>query len=121
VQTEGGRPAHVFHITEQSAFNDALELGMYETPSLKSEGFIHCSTRAQISRTAQRFFHGKSGLVLLCLETAKLGDALKFELADGELFPHCYGAIALEKIVAVIQFPCRADGGFDEPEEVAVL
>jgi uncharacterized protein (DUF952 family) len=116
-----GGPQHVFHITERSAFAAALETGAYETDSLKAEGFVHCSTRAQIAGTAARFFAGKSALVILCIEAARLGVQLRYETADGEAFPHCYSVIPLDAIVAVIDFPCRADGGFELPDELGVF
>jgi uncharacterized protein (DUF952 family) len=116
---QGG--AHVFHIAERSAFAVALEGAAYEAESLALEGFIHCSTRAQVLRTAGRFYAGRAGLVLLCIDAGRLGNMLRYEAADGETFPHCYGAIPLDAIPAVIDFPCRADGGFDLPEELAVF
>jgi uncharacterized protein (DUF952 family) len=116
-----GRPQHIFHITERSSFSAALETGAYEADSLRSEGFIHCSTREQILRTAGRFFAGRIGLVLLCIHAESIRATLRYEAADGESFPHCYGGIPLEAIPAVIDFPCRADGGFDLPEELAVF
>jgi len=119
--TEGGSPRYVFHLTARAAYAAAFDAGVYESPSLASEGFIHCSTRAQLARTAQRFFRGQSGLVILCLDAAKLDAALKYEPADGELFPHVHGAIPLDTIVAVIDFPCRSDGGFELPGELAVF
>ncbi|MEI9953127.1 MAG: DUF952 domain-containing protein [Pseudomonadota bacterium] len=112
---------HVFHITERGAFAAALESGAYEAESLQAEGFIHCSTRAQVLRSAARFFGGKSGLVLLCVDAERLGTSLRYEAADGEAFPHCYGAIPLEAIPAVIDFPCRPDGSFALPEELELF
>jgi len=112
---------HVFHITERGAFAAALESGAYEADSLHGEGFIHCSTRAQILRSAARFFAGRSGLVLLCIEAERLADRLRYESADGEAFPHCYGPIPLEAIPAMIDFPCRPDGSFELPQELELL
>jgi len=114
-------PSHVFHIAERSAYAAALEVGKYEADSLVSEGFIHCSTRDQILRTAARFFGGRKGLVLLCIASEPLGASLRYEAADGEAFPHCYGAIPLEAIPAVIDFPCRSDGSFELPDELALF
>lgn len=113
--------SHVFHITERSAFAAALEVGKYEADSLASEGFIHCSTRDQVLRTAARFYGGRHGLVLLCISTAPLGSALRYEAADGESFPHCYGPIPLEAIPAVVDFPCRTDGSFALPDELELF
>ncbi|HEX2672549.1 MAG TPA: DUF952 domain-containing protein [Polyangiaceae bacterium] len=112
---------HVFHITERGAFSAALEAGSYAAGSLEREGFIHCSTRAQIRRTAARFFGGRTGLVLLCIDAARIAAQLRYEAADGEAFPHCYGAIPLEAIPAVIDFPCRSDGSFDLPPELELF
>lgn len=111
----------VFHITQRSKFASALESGSYVADSLEHEGFIHCSTRAQIVRSATRFFAGQSGLVLLCIDASRLGDLLRYESADGESFPHCYGAIPLEVIPAVIDFPCGADGSFELPKELELF
>ena len=116
-----GTLSHFFHITERSVFAAALETGVYEAASLAGEGFVHCSTRQQVRRSAERFFAGRSGLVLLCIEAAPLANLLRYEAVDGESFPHCYGPIPLSAIPAVIDFPCRADGGFDLPEELALF
>lgn len=112
---------HVFHITERGAFAAALESGAYEADSLQREGFIHCSTRAQVLRSAARFFGGRAGLVLLCVDAERIADALRYEAADGEAFPHCYGPIPLEAIPAVIDFPCRPDGSFELPQELSLF
>lgn len=117
--TDVGR--HVFHITERGAFAAALESGAYEAESLANEGFIHCSTRAQILRSAARFFGGRAGLVLLCIDAERMAASLRYEAADGETFPHCYGPIPLEAIPAMIDFPCRADGSFELPPELELF
>jgi uncharacterized protein (DUF952 family) len=119
--TDAAPPQHVFHITERGNFAAALESGNYEADSLQSEGFIHCSTRAQILRSAARFFGGRTGLVVLCVDAQRLADRLRYEAADGEIFPHCYGPIPLEAIPAVIDFPCRPDGSFELPLELALF
>jgi len=74
-----------------------------------------------VPRTASRFFAGRSGLVVLCIDAGRLGRALRFEPAHDELFPHCYSAIPLEAIVAAIDFPCRSDGSFELPDELELF
>ena len=113
--------SHVFHITERKLFAAALESGAYEAESLLREGFIHCSTRLQVPRTAARFYAGRDGLVLLCIESERIAGLLRYEAADGELFPHCYGPIPIAAIPAVIDFPCRADGSFELPQELTLF
>jgi uncharacterized protein (DUF952 family) len=59
--------------------------------------------------------------VLLCIDTAQLGASLRFEPADGELFPHYYGKIPLEAIVAALDFPWQGEAGFALPDELALF
>jgi len=119
VMTDADR--YVFHITERGAFAAALESGSYEAESLQTEGFIHCSRRGQVLRSAARFFGGRAGLVLLCIDAARLATLLRYEAADGEAFPHCFGPIPLEAIPAMIDFPCRPDGSFELPQELELF
>jgi len=46
--------------------------GRYLTPSLAKEGFIHCSTRAQVLPVADKFYKGQSGLIVLGIDPARL-------------------------------------------------
>jgi uncharacterized protein (DUF952 family) len=120
----------IFHIAERAAWEHAGAAGGYVAPSLVSEGFIHCSTRAQVVQTANRYYRGKAGLLLLCIDPSRLGSALKYEAparpgATGErpsnrqeLFPHVYGPIDLASVVRVIDFVPNAAGEFAWPPEL---
>lgn len=58
------------------------------------DGFIHLSTAAQVAETARLHFAGQADLMLLEVETAALGDALRYEASrGGALFPHLYGVL----------------------------
>lgn len=59
----------LFHITTRVAWAHALAAGSYRAPSLDREGFIHFSTDKQWLATANRFFRGQAGLVLLSAQT----------------------------------------------------
>lgn len=73
--------------------------GTYKIPSLVAEGFIHCSTRAQLLESAQKHFEGHDRLVVLHIVEKRVKDLLKWEPSrDGALFPHIYGAIPVEAI-----------------------
>jgi uncharacterized protein (DUF952 family) len=109
----------IYHITSQKEWQQAQDTGVYTAPSLSSEGFIHCSTRAQVAGVGERYYRGVSGLVLLCIETARLKMELRYEDShqNGEFFPHIYGPLALEAVVRAADFPPRADGLFDWPPD----
>ncbi|SHL72408.1 Uncharacterized conserved protein, DUF952 family [Roseovarius pacificus] len=64
-----------------------------------SDGYIHFSTAEQAPETAAKHFAGEDGLMLLAVETDRLGDALKWEPSrGGALFPHLYRELQLEDV-----------------------
>lgn len=91
----------LFHITTVRAWDAAKQAGEYRAPSLDSEGFIHLSGEQQWPRTLERFFKGQSGLVLLELDETELRAQVKLEPNDGDLFPHLYGPLNLDAVIAV--------------------
>lgn len=95
----------IYHVTSKAEWQQALLRGYYEAPSLHTEGFIHCSTEAQVAGVLDRYFQGRTDLLKLVLETNKLKPELKFELAPSvnEEFPHVFGPINLEAVVGVVE------------------
>jgi uncharacterized protein (DUF952 family)/GNAT superfamily N-acetyltransferase len=94
----------LFHITTQSAWKQAQVDGQYVTPSLESEGFIHFSRPHQVLKTASRFFKGQTDLALLQISEEKLNSPIKYELSDGENFPHLYGPLNLDAVITAHAF-----------------
>ena len=75
------------------------------------DGFIHFSTAAQAEETAAKHFAGQHDLLLVSIDSAALGDALKWEPSrGGALFPHLYGALALSAVRKVEPLPLGPDG-----------
>lgn len=63
------------------------------------DGFVHFSTAEQAEETAAKHFSGESELMLVAVETDRLGDALKWEASrGGALFPHLYSELRLEHV-----------------------
>jgi uncharacterized protein (DUF952 family) len=101
----------IYHVTTAEEWKTALFEGMYEAASLKSEGFIHCSTESQVAGVLERYFQGKSNLLKLVIDTDKLENELKFELAPSvnEEFPHIYGPINLDAVIGVLPADDRSE------------
>jgi len=75
------------------------------------DGFIHFSTGAQVRGTAAKYFAGQRDLLLLGVDTERLGDRLKWEPArGGALFPHLYGDMALSAVSRIDMLGTGADG-----------
>jgi uncharacterized protein (DUF952 family) len=78
------------------------------------DGFINFSTAAQVGETAARHFAGQADLLLVAVDIAILGEALKWEVSrGGDLFPHLYGALARSDVLWAKPLPLRADGRHD--------
>jgi len=112
----------IFHIAERKAWELAQAAGQYVAESLANEGFIHCSTRAQVLETANRYYRGRSGLLLLCIDPAKLSSELTYEPAAvpagsdaviaprTEWFPHVYGPLQIDAIIDSFELQPDATG-----------
>jgi uncharacterized protein (DUF952 family) len=97
----------ILHITQKTAWQSAQQAGEYSAPSLAAEGFIHCSTPAQVAAVAERFYAGQRGLVLLVLDSKRIRPEVRYEVGTDkpdELFPHIYGPINLDAVTRVLDF-----------------
>ena len=103
----------LFHITERLSWKKAEELGVYQAPSLETEGFIHLSDQEQVLGTANRFYLGKSGLVLLEIDRDRLTSKLQYDtVLDHGVFPHLYGPLNLDAVTQVFSLVLSRDGKF---------
>jgi uncharacterized protein (DUF952 family) len=109
----------ILHITHQDRWQQAQQIEIYQADSLITEGFIHCSHPEQVIGVADRFYRGQDSLVLLCINPDLVEANIKYEAADGQIFPHVYGALNLDAIVDVLDFPPNPDGSFSLPKELA--
>jgi glutathione S-transferase len=106
----------IYHIAARADWDAAQEAGLYAADSLASEGFIHCSTGAQVLGTAGRFYAGRHDLVLLAIDPARLTAELRYEEGEpGVLFPHLYGPLGLHAVVGIYPFAPAEDGSFAMP------
>lgn len=76
-----------------------------------ADGYIHFSTAEQVAETLTKHFAGQTDLLLVEVDTARLGDALKWEPSrGGVLFPHLYGDLELSAVTRVMALPRGPDG-----------
>lgn len=107
----------IYHIVSKSDWQATELAETYRGDTLINEGFIHCSTIEQVVDTANVWFKGRTDLLLLTIDPAKLTAPLKYEDGgDGRLFPHVYGPIEKEAIIDVVAFPLPPDGRFVLPK-----
>jgi uncharacterized protein (DUF952 family) len=94
----------IYHVTTDADWKAAQQKGYYEHPSLKDEGFIHCSQDHQVAGVLKRYFAGKTDLLKLVIDTEKLTSKFVFDWSPStaDTFPHVYGPINSDAVVDVI-------------------
>ncbi|PWT94622.1 MAG: DUF952 domain-containing protein [Bacteroidetes bacterium] len=93
----------IYHITTKIESDRARQTGLYESPALKEEGFIHCCEANQVDGVLQRYFNGKKDLVKFVIDTGRLKSQLIYDWSTSieATFPHIYGPINIDAVVAV--------------------
>lgn len=119
-------PQSVFHIVSKDDWATYSSGDSYSPASLKTEGFIHMSTRDQVIGSADLFFKGRVDLLLLEVEIFKSDQNLKWEpAADGSvpketLFPHYYSKLPIDAVKKIFKFQPKTDGTFAFPDDLSV-
>lgn len=107
----------IYKITPQAPWREAEANGRFTgAPIDVADGFIHFSTAEQVRETAAKHFSGQTDLLLVAIDGASLGDALKYEVSrGGALFPHLYSVLELNAVKWVRPLPLGADGAHQFP------
>lgn len=79
-----------------------------------TDGFIHFSTPPQAEETAAKHFAGQTDLLVVAVDSQRLGDALKWEISrGGALFPHLYAPLAVADVAWARPLPLGPNGTHD--------
>jgi len=113
--------ALVYKICTAAEWHVAQQAGVFHGAGVDlKDGYIHLSAPGQVVETAERHFAGQRDLMLVAVDSAALGAALKWEAArDGALFPHLYGPLRLHAVVWTKPLPLDRDGRHAFPELIS--
>jgi len=106
------------HLCSTREWDQARSRGELCPDSLGEAGFIHLSAQHQVHLPANRLFAGRIDLVLLYLDTERLGSPVRWEPGvpgdpSAMLFPHLYGALPAAAVVDVRPYVPGPDGLFE--------
>ena len=111
----------ILHICPRDVWAAAQAAGVpYEGDTLASQGYIHMSTEKQVHRPATFLFRGRTDLLLLEIDEARLPVPITWEQGDppapdAQLFPHLYSALPVDAVIATYDYQPDADGSFKPP------
>jgi uncharacterized protein (DUF952 family) len=102
----------IYHMCPEETWQAAVRPGEYRgTADDLRDGFIHFSTAEQIAESARRHRAGQTGLVLIAIESERLGERLRWEPSrGGALFPHLYGPLDAAEVASVEPLALGPDG-----------
>jgi uncharacterized protein (DUF952 family) len=121
----------ILHLCTADELAAARAEGVRRPPSLDEVGFVHCSDPGTVHLPATRLFAGRTDVVVLAVDPDRLaarGVPVRWEPGvgahgtedpAGPWFPHVYGPLPLDAVVAVHDLVPAPDGTFRPPPVVA--
>lgn len=121
--TAGPRAGHLLHLLPADEWAAAPDAGELAPASLAEHGFVHLSSAEQVALPATRLFRGRDDLLLLVVDPDLLGAEVRWEPGlpsdPADLrFPHLYGPLPLDAVVATVEYRPDDDGTFSAPQDL---
>jgi uncharacterized protein (DUF952 family) len=99
----------IYHVTLPANWAKYQDRPSYQTESLQTDGFIHCSYAGQLPGVLKRYFSKVDRVIVLAIDTEKLRSKLLAETSTGgETFPHIYGRLNHDAVVSVEERDLRS-------------
>lgn len=110
--TDTSIPSLLYRLVHAADWQAAAGAGAYRGAAHDlADGFVHMSTAEQVPGTAARYYQGLPDILLLTLDSARLHGEVKMEPSTGgKLYPHLYGDIPLEAVLAVEPLKLDSEG-----------
>ncbi|WP_081495068.1 DUF952 domain-containing protein [Mycolicibacterium chubuense] len=112
--------SELVHLCTAQEWELAQRCGARRPESLGSVGFVHLSSPAQVHLPANRLYAGRTDLMLLRIDVARLASPVRWEPGvpadpDGMVFPHLYGELPTSAVIRVTPYRPGPDGRFAPP------
>jgi uncharacterized protein (DUF952 family) len=92
----------IYHIVTAEVWERFAASDHYFSPSLDTEGFIHCSYAEQVDGVIERYYGQENSVLILTIDCSLLSSRLVSEPSTaGELYPHIYGMVNKSAIVSI--------------------
>ena len=110
----------ILHCLKKEHYDTLNESKFYGKDKIKKDGFIHCSDLNTFVYVSPNFMIENSPLVLLLIDTEKVEAPLIWEDFDGNgiCYPHLYGELNMDSVVAVVPFLKDNLGNWIKNEEI---
>lgn len=108
----GSPPRLVYRLCQPEDWRAAVMAGVFAGSEVdRRDGFIHLSGADQVLDTAERHYAAVRPLMLLTVDAHRVHGEVRWEESrDGALFPHLYGTIPLEAVLAAQSLAVDREG-----------
>jgi uncharacterized protein (DUF952 family) len=109
----------IYHIAAAEDWARAARSGEYTISTrgrtLAEQGFIHASDAHQVAGVANVIYQDDNDLIVLAIDTERLRSPVRYEngLGTDEVFPHIYGPINADAVIATTPLERGPDGRYD--------
>ena len=98
-------PIHdrIYHMVNKQVWEQQHASYHFQHPGIKAEGFIHCSTKEQLMESYEKYYAGKTDILLISINPHWVLSEVKWEYSSAREsdFPHIYGALNKSSIIWV--------------------
>lgn len=121
--TEAIAPKVLFRLIRAADWMAAAAEGVFTgSETDRADGFIHLSTAEQVEGTAERWYPGLDDLMVLTVDRDALKSPVKMEVSSrGTFYPHLYGPLRLEAVMAAEPVVRDGEGRYRFPEGLGNL
>jgi uncharacterized protein (DUF952 family) len=110
-------PEVLVHLISADDWEIAKADGRHRPPSLGDVGFVHRSAPEQVHLPANRLYAGRTDLLLLWCDPARLDGPVRWEPGvptdpESMRFPHLYGPLPTAAVVRVSAYVPGPGGAF---------
>ena len=108
-----------YHLVPKSYYDSLDSTRAYAPRDFAREGFIHCTDgTAEMARTANRYYQAEPGVFYyLSIDKTRVHAPIRYD-DTAKIYPHIYGTLNRDAIIAIRAVRRDASGSFLEPEEV---
>ena len=107
----------IYHFINQPDVDRYLSAAGLTVPSLATEGFTHASTLDQVLEVVNRLAPYDEEMMVLEIDVARVAAEIRYEESDGNgvFYPHIYGSVPREAIVATHHLDWDGEDGYTFP------
>lgn len=109
----------VYKILSANDWATATQLGYTQTALDEGDGYVHLSTRDQVSETLQLHYAGEEQVRLLEYVVEEMSGPVRWEESrGGQLFPHLYSTLRIDAAKRVWTLSLSPDGSPALPPDI---